>query len=341
MDSIPASCSIFVSSPLLCSTVKPSSFACWQAAASVSIKTTFSPCSWNKQPIKRPRGLQPTITAPVAAEEVIFSPFATQRAVNPWIKTVIKIVKKTKALIASPPLIPARVSKMANKEATEAETIPLGATQAINSLCRQFRSLFRVHRATLRGRTTSIKTNTVRTLPQPKAITLAIERSAASKINSTDTQRVVNWPLKRLNNRSSGTAAAFSTIPAITTAINPDSLRLNCDKPNNPQTPAKTTRFFNSKVRKLQVFIIKLNNPPPAMPIAAPMPKRRVKPVIISMGRAWLSIIVFSTTTAKIAPTGSINTPSPSKSVATRRSTATCLSKGPITVGPVTTTKEA
>ena len=81
---------------------------------------------------------------------------------------------------------------MANKEATEAETIPLGATQAINNLCRQFRSLFRVHRATLRGRTTSIKTNTVRTLPQPKAMTLAIERSAASKINSTDTQRVVN-----------------------------------------------------------------------------------------------------------------------------------------------------
>ena len=80
---MPASCSIFVSSPLLCITVKPSSFACSQALASVSIKTTFSPCSWNKQPIKRPRGLQPTITAPVAAEEVIFSPFATQRAVNP------------------------------------------------------------------------------------------------------------------------------------------------------------------------------------------------------------------------------------------------------------------
>src|SRR5689334_783742 len=102
------------------------------------------------------------------------------------------IVKKTRALMESPPLMPRFVSKIANKEATEAETIPLGATQLKNSFCRQLRSLFQVHKRMLIGRTTNISTKTVNKLPQPKANTLAIDRSAASKINSTDTLRIVS-----------------------------------------------------------------------------------------------------------------------------------------------------
>ena len=102
------------------------------------------------------------------------------------------IVKKTKALIESPPLMPLCVSKIANKDATEAETMPLGATQLKNSFCRQFRSLFQVHKIMLMGRTTNINTKTVNKLPQPKAKTLAMDKSAARRMNNTETLRIVS-----------------------------------------------------------------------------------------------------------------------------------------------------
>ncbi len=102
------------------------------------------------------------------------------------------IVRKTKALIESPPLIPRSVKKIENREATDAETIPFGATQDRNNLCRQVNPLFMVHMPILIGRTTNMSTNTVNKLPQPKAKTLAIDKSAASKINNTETPRMVS-----------------------------------------------------------------------------------------------------------------------------------------------------
>ena len=84
------------------------------------------------------------------------------------------------------------MSKIANKEATEAETIPLGEIQDANNFCRQFRLLFKVQSQILIGRTTHIKAKTVNTLPHPKATILSNDKSAANKINKTDTANIVN-----------------------------------------------------------------------------------------------------------------------------------------------------
>ncbi len=133
------------------------------------------------------------MTAPVAPESrLIPSKLATQRAVSPCINTVSIMVRKTRALIESPPLIPRSVKRIANKEATEALTIPLGATHDKNNFCRQFNSLFQVHKVILVGRTKNINTKTVKRLPQPRAKILAIDKSAASRTNNTETQRTVN-----------------------------------------------------------------------------------------------------------------------------------------------------
>ena len=81
---------------------------------------------------------------------------------------------------------------MANKEATEAETIPRGETQEANNFCRQLRLLFNVQIQILIGRTTHIKAKTVNTLPHPKATILSKDKSAANKINKTETASMVN-----------------------------------------------------------------------------------------------------------------------------------------------------
>ncbi len=104
------------------------------------------------------------------------------------------MVKNTSDLRASPPVIPRSVNKIANNEATDAATIPRGATQATNSFCRQLRSLFQVQIHTLRGRTPTINTATVATDPQPKATTALIERLAVSKINSTEMAKTTSCP---------------------------------------------------------------------------------------------------------------------------------------------------
>src|SRR4028118_1481331 len=161
---------------------------------------------------------------------------------------------------------------MLNNEATDAETIPLGATQHKNNFCRQFKSLSQVHNPIFSGRTINISAKTVKTLPHPKANILAIDKSAERRINSTETPKIVNCPLKRSNSRSSGTEEARRTIPAITVAIKPDSLRIAWAKANTHHRPAKTTKFFNSSERKLAFLSIQPINQPPTTPIAAPIP---------------------------------------------------------------------
>ena len=164
------------------------------------------------------------------------------------------MVRKTKALIEPPPLISFCSNKIANNDATDADTIPRGATHAKKNFCRQFIPLFHVQMRILSGRTINIKANTVNTLPHPKANTLAIDKSAAKRINKTETPRIVNCPLKRKSNLSAGISEAFKTIPAITVAINPDSLTRVCETPKMPQTKAKTTKFFNSSEIKCTCF---------------------------------------------------------------------------------------
>lgn len=90
--------------------------------------------------------------------------------------------------------MPRSVSKMANKEATEAATMPRGASQATNSFCRQFRSLRQVHSHTLKGRTTSIRQSTVAKAPHPSANTALSERVEVSRINNTEMAITTNWP---------------------------------------------------------------------------------------------------------------------------------------------------
>ena len=123
--------------------------------------------------------------------------------------------------------------------------------------------------------------------------------------------------------------------------ISPDSLRIFWDSANKPHNPASTSRFFNSKERKFACLKTRLMTQPPTPPITAPTPKRSNKPMAALIGPASLFKIVSRTTTARIAPTGSIKTPSPSSIAATCRSTFICLSNGVTTVGPVTTTREA
>ena len=227
--------------------------------------------------------------------------------------------------MASPPLIPSAVNKIAKREATEAETIPLGAIQATKHFCCQVKPLFKVQSRTLIGRTTNIRVKTVKTLPQPRATILARERSAASRIKRTETQRMVSLPLKRRRSRSSGRAEELRNIPVATVAIKPDSLINNWAPPNTPHTPAKTTRLLISSDKKVARFRKKLINQPPKIPIPSPIPKRSKRPVKISMTSASTVTLVLKmvsrTTTARMAPTGSMSTPSPSKMVATERST--------------------
>ena len=147
--------------------------------------------------------------------------------------------------------------------------------------------------------------------------------------------------MKRLINRNSGISAAPTTIPATTVVINPDSLRTTSARPNIPHKAAKTTKFANSSERNLALFKLNPSSQPPAAPIATPIPRRTNRSLNNPIEAVSSFNTILSTNTARIAPTGSIRTPSPSNKVATFRSTDTCLSNGPTTVGPVTTTREA
>ena len=134
---------------------------------------------------------------------------------------------------------------------------------------------------------------------------------------------------------------ALTTMPAATAAISPDSPRTLCARPYSPQTPASTTRFRSSSERKSARLRKTAIKAPPLPPMRTPMPNRASKPPKMKAGSVSPLRIISSTTTARIAPTGSMSTPSPSSKVAILRSTPTCLSSGVTTVGPVTTTSEA
>ncbi len=137
-------------------------------------------------------GLLPTITKPDISGWFSPKSLATNFADSPCKNTVMAIVRKTKALIDSPPFTPRSVNKIENKEATEAATIPLGAHHDKNAFCRQEKPLFHVLTITLSGRTTNIKKRTVFTPSHPKAKILGMERFADSKINNTETIKVTS-----------------------------------------------------------------------------------------------------------------------------------------------------
>ena len=102
------------------------------------------------------------------------------------------IVKKTKALIDSPPFTPRSVSKIEKREATEAATIPLGAHHDKKAFCRHVKLLFQVLTITLIGRTTNIINRTVCTPPHPSAKILGIDKLADSNTNRTETIRATS-----------------------------------------------------------------------------------------------------------------------------------------------------
>src|SRR6476661_11278512 len=99
------------------------------------------------------------------------------------------MVRKTSDFIASPPVMPAFVREYANKDAIDAATMPRGAIQDKKNCCFQLKLRFQVDSRMLMGRTMSISVSTVKTPPQPKSRMLAIDKSAANKINSTEFAR--------------------------------------------------------------------------------------------------------------------------------------------------------
>ncbi len=238
--------------------------------------------------------------------------------------------------LSAPPMCSA-TSGAAKLAAVDAATIPRGSMQPMK--IRSF--LVRVDRAVATtataGRTTSTSSATRASAGQITPRRDAGVTVAEIAMNSTP---IASWTTVLRNGRSSGrsTPRRFATtIPMVMAATSPVSSWIASHKPAMVITVAMMASVARMPV-SFSFFSKNHSTATPTAPPATPRPIRPAKPTIPDSTSwcAWLAVMAWNTTTAMMAPIGSMVVPSKPKIVVSFLPVRAACKIGVTTVGPDT-----
>src|SRR5690625_3300110 len=154
------------------------------------------------------------------------------------------MTKKTRGTNLSAPAIPALLSREANKELTDAATIPLGAIQDKYTFSLKENLLPAALRNMVIGRITIMITRRRARLCQDMTERRVVNSIFAAKIiNKTEITNTVKSSLKLKIVRKFGTEVFAIMMPIIVVASNPDSATSKFEMEKATSTNASAARF--------------------------------------------------------------------------------------------------